>query len=61
MEQIIAAVNTWWPVVTAVIALAAAISAITPSKNDDRIVQLILDIINKLGLNFGQAKNKDDV
>jgi hypothetical protein len=48
------------PIVTGVIALAAAIAAVTPSKSDDRIVQLILDVVNKLGLNIGKAKNADD-
>ena len=53
-------VQTWWPVVTSAIAVAAAIATITPSKSDDRIVQLLLDIVNKIGLNIGKAKNADD-
>ena len=48
-------------ILSGIIAVAAAITAITPSKSDDRIVQLILDILNKLGLNVGKAKNADDV
>ena len=61
MDQIIEFAAKWWPTVTAVVTLAAAIAAVTPSKSDDRLVQLVLDIINKLGLNIGKAKNKDDV
>lgn len=61
MENIMATIGQYWPIVTGVISLAAAIAVVTPSKSDDRRVQLILDIINKLGLNLGKAKNADDV
>ena len=61
IESLQALVVKWWPIVASIVTLAAAISAITPSKSDDRIVQLVLDIINKLGLNIGKAKNKDYV
>ena len=54
-------ITKYIPIITGIITVAAAIAAVTPSKSDDRIVQLILDIINKLGLNIGKAKNKDDV
>ena len=35
----------------------AVIASLTPNKSDDRIVQIILDIVNFLGANFGKAKN----
>ncbi len=47
-------------VVTAVVTLASAIAAITPSTSDDKIIQKILDILNSLGLNVGKAVNNDD-
>jgi hypothetical protein len=52
-------------IVTAVIALGAAISAALPSKIGKEgwfgnILQLIVDIGNAVGLNFGKAKNADD-
>lgn len=59
LTVIIALVVKWLPVITGIIAVASAIAAITPSKSDDRIVQLILDIVNKLGLNVAKAANKD--
>jgi len=59
LQAIIAMVVKYLPIVTAVIAVAATIAAVTPTKSDDRIVQLILDIVNKLGLNVGKATNKD--
>jgi|TARA_R100001463_G_scaffold20240_3_gene49373 type IV secretory pathway VirB2 component (pilin) len=35
----------------------AVIASITPNKSDDRIVQILLDIVNFLGANFGKASN----
>jgi len=35
----------------------AVIASMTPNKSDDRIVQMILDMVNFLGANFGKAKN----
>ena len=35
----------------------AVIASMTPNKSDDRIVQIILDMVNFIGANFGKAKN----
>ena len=35
----------------------ASLASLTPNKTDDRIIQMILDVINFLGGNFGKAKN----
>ena len=35
----------------------AIIASMTPNKSDDRIVQMLLDIVNFLGANFGKASN----
>ena len=35
----------------------AVIASLTPNKSDDRIVQMILDVVNFLGANFGKASN----
>jgi len=47
-------------VLTAIVTLAAAIAAITPSEKDNKYIQVVLDLINTLGLNVGKAVNKDD-
>jgi hypothetical protein len=47
-------------VVTKVIALCAAIAAITPTKVDNDLMNKLLGFINLLGLNVLKAKNKDD-
>jgi len=60
MEQLLAIVNviiSWIPEALAVVGAFALISARTPNKSDDRIIQVILDVINFLGSNFGKAKN----
>ena len=43
-----------------VIALAAAIAAITPTKVDNDLLSKLLGFVNLLGLNVLKAKNKDD-
>ena len=35
----------------------AVLASLTPNKSDDRIIQIILDIVNFIGANFGKAKN----
>lgn len=60
MEQLIAIVNAiigWIPEALAVVGAFALIAVRTPNKTDDRIIQVILDVINFLGANFGKAKN----
>jgi hypothetical protein len=52
--------NAYFNIVTAVIALAAAITAITPSKVDNYWLQKIMDLLNLVGINIGKAKNLDD-
>lgn len=53
--------NAWFNIATAVIALAAAITAVTPSKVDNAWLKKIVSLLNLLGLNVGKAKNADDV
>ena len=43
-----------------IIAVAAAIAAITPSKVDNDILTKILQFTNLLGLNVLKARNADD-
>ena len=41
-----------------IIGVAATIATLTTNKSDDIFIQFILDVINKLGMNMGKAKNK---
>lgn len=56
MNNIPAIIN----IVTLVIAVAAAITALTPTPKDDAIVAKVLKLVNFLALNFGNAKNAAD-
>ena len=53
--------NKWVSIITAVVTVAAAITAVTPSKVDNTWLQKIVSLLNLLGLNLGKAKNADDV
>ena len=59
LAKIIAWIAQYIPLITGIVTVASTIAALTPSKSDDRIVQLILDVINKLGLNVAKATNRD--
>ena len=52
--------NVWFNIITASIALAAAITALTPSKVDNEWLNKITSLLNLIGLNIGKAKNADD-
>lgn len=45
-------------IITLVISLCAAIAAVTPTPKDDTIVAKIMKVVNVLGLNVGNAKNR---
>ncbi len=45
-------------VVTAVIAAASAIAALTPTPKDDGLLKKLASIIDLLALNVGKAKDK---
>tara|TARA_R110000772_G_scaffold28239_3_gene71314 strand:- start:960 stop:1121 length:162 start_codon:yes stop_codon:yes gene_type:complete len=52
METIINIIN----IITAIIASASAIAAVTPSKKDDVLLSKIKPFIDIIALNFGNAK-----
>ncbi len=47
----------WVPIVLAVVGAFALVATKTPNKTDDKILQLILDVVNFLGANLGKSKN----
>jgi hypothetical protein len=44
-------------IITSVISAASAISAITPTPEDDKIVAKVMAVVNVLGLNVRHATN----
>jgi len=61
LTSIITSMPVWLTAITALVTAAAGIAAITPTKSDDKIIGIILNIVNVIGLNFGKAKNADDI
>jgi|ETNvirnome_2_300_1030623.scaffolds.fasta_scaffold02975_5 hypothetical protein len=47
-------------IVASVIAVCAAIAAVTPTHADNQVLDKMLGFINLLGLNVGKATNSDD-
>jgi len=45
-------------IITAVIAVASAVAALTPTPKDDGFIKKITGIIDLLALNVGKAKDK---
>jgi hypothetical protein len=50
-------VAKYLPVAVSVVGSFSLIASMTPNKVDDKIGQVLLDIVNFLGANFGNAKN----
>ena len=51
--------NKWIEIITAIVTVFAAVSAVTPNTSDDTIVNFLLKLTNFLGLNVGKAKNSE--
>jgi hypothetical protein len=60
MEWITSNYESIIDIVAKIIACAAAIAAITPSRVDNDIVNRVLSLVNLLGLNVLKAKSADD-
>ena len=59
VAEILAVVAQYTSIITAVVTMAAAVSAVTPNQVDNKIVQFVIDLLNLLGLNIGTAKNAE--
>ena len=62
METLLQFLNDqpWAGVVFAIISLASAIAAITPTPKEGTVVAKLSKVIDFLALNFGQAKSKGE-
>ena len=60
MEWITGNYDTILDIGSKIIALAAAIAAITPTKVDNDLLNKLLGFVNLLGLNVLKARNQDD-
>ena len=61
--ELIIAIGSWlgqnYVIVLEIVGVFAILAALTPNKADDKIVQVILDLINTFGANVNKAKNSD--
>jgi len=60
LKGIIDLVVVWLPIAVSVIGSFALIATVTPNKTDNKIAQVLLDIVNFIAANLGKAANKDD-
>ena len=51
----------WLNAITALVTAATAITALTPTKTDDKYVSIALRVLNTIAGNVGKNKNADDV
>jgi hypothetical protein len=58
--QLIGAAPPWVTALTGVVTAATAVTALTPTKVDDRTLNVLLRILNVLAGNVGRNRNHDD-
>ena len=64
MQSIIDTINSFGPyiiAVTSVVTAATAITAITPTQTDDKVINIVLKVLNFLAGNVLKNKNADSV
>lgn len=61
LAAILEMVPDWLEALALLVAGAKAITVLTPTRADDKIIDAILRVLNTLAMNFGRDKNADDV
>jgi len=54
------AAPAWLHAITALVTAATAVTALTPSTADDKVLNMVLRVLNLLAGNVGKNKNADD-
>ncbi len=61
LEMLFTNLPVWIGMALTLVGAVSAITAVTPTKSDDKLVDLVLKVLNILSLNIGKNKNADDV
>jgi len=61
LELLFTNLPVWIGMALTLVGAVSAITAVTPTKSDDKIVAAVLRVLNILSLNIGKNKNADDV
>lgn len=59
MLTILTLIQLYAPAITGVVTAANAVTALTPTKVDNKILDIILKVLNFASMNFLKNKNKD--
>ena len=54
-------ISTYLGYISAIVATASAIAALTPTPKDDQVISIIYKVIDILALNIGKAKDTGKV
>lgn len=60
MVEFLESFPTWITAILTVVTAATAITALTPTKSDDKVLDIVLRILNFVAGNVGKNKNADD-
>ncbi len=60
LESFFTNLPAWLIAATALVTSVSAITAMTPTTSDDKVISAILKVLNILSLNVGKNKNADD-
>lgn len=60
LELLFINLPVWISMALTLVGAVSAITAVTPTKSDDKIVDAVLRVLNILSLNIGKNKNADD-
>ena len=57
MDWLLANAGAVFQILTGIVGVAAVVATLTPNESDNEVIQKILDFVNLLGANFGNARN----
>ena len=59
LEQFFTNFPSWLVAATTIVTTLSAVTALTPTRSDDKVINSILTVLNILSLNIGANRNAD--